>query len=175
MATTLPVSITFRLPEGWRPAPPDDVGAPGAAFVALHPAPEQGFTANITISGEERFDDTPLTAIAQASVDRLRGTVAEVEVADRKQVGSEEAPGMTQLLRLRSVAEGVERSLVQAQVYLSFNDANQPSRRAVIDLVLTATAAQFESVVGDFQEFVRTVAPAQPGDRDGQDDGERPA
>ncbi|MCX5129755.1 hypothetical protein OOK25_39665, partial [Streptomyces sp. NBC_00347] len=52
MPTTLPVPIEFRLPEGWQPAPPDEVGAPGVAFVALHPQPDSGFTANITIDGE---------------------------------------------------------------------------------------------------------------------------
>ncbi|WP_409469332.1 hypothetical protein [Streptomyces sp. HC307] len=42
MPTALPVPIQFELPEGWRPAPPDEAGAPRAAFVARHPHPDAG-------------------------------------------------------------------------------------------------------------------------------------
>jgi hypothetical protein len=37
VATQLPVRIEFRLPDGWQAAPPDEVGTPGAAFVAQIP------------------------------------------------------------------------------------------------------------------------------------------
>lgn len=179
MAATLPVRINFRLPDGWQPAPPDQVGAPGAAFVAVHPGSRDNFTANITISGELRPDAASLAQIADESVERLQRTALTVRVADRTQIGSPEAPGLTQVLRLSADVNGRLRELVQAQVYLSMRDIDDPRRRAVVQLVLTSTTGQFDSVVGDFQQFVRTVRPLGPDDattpRDGPPAGGRPA
>jgi hypothetical protein len=159
MPTPLPVPIRFELPEGWRTASPDAVGAPGAAFVALHPHPDAGFTANITIDGEYRPDTATLSEIAHESVERLRQAATSVGVIDRREIGSAEAPGLTQSLAVSTVAGGVPRDLVQAQVYLSMLDAADPRKRAVVRLVLTATASQHPFVIGDFQDFVRTVRP----------------
>jgi hypothetical protein len=164
VATTLPTPIEFRLPEGWRAAPPDEVGAPGAAFVALHGGPaDGGFTANITVDGDSATESGPdvttLTELADASVETLRGTGAEVTPADRTTIGTDDAPGLTQTLRVRAGG----RDLVQAQVYLEMRDVERPERRAVIRLVLTATATQFPAVLPDFQSFVWTVRP-DPGD-----------
>lgn len=159
MPTTLPVPIEFELPEGWRAAPPDEVGAPGAAFVALHPQPDAGFTANITIDGEYRPDAAALPEIAHESVERLRQAGTSVEVTGRREVGSADAPGLTQTLSVAAVVGGVPRDLIQSQVYLSMLDVADPGKRAVIRLVLTATASQHPDVLDDFQDFVRTVRP----------------
>ncbi|CAM5234873.1 MULTISPECIES: hypothetical protein [Streptomyces] len=166
MASTLPVPITFRLPEGWRVVSPDEAGAPGAAFVALHPRPDDGFTANITIDGEYRPDDATLSQLADASVEGLRQASASAQVTTRREIGGAEAPGLTQTLTVSTVAGGVPRDLVQAQVYLSLLDVVDPRRRAVVRLVLTATAAQFPEVLADFQDFVRTVRPDTETDTD---------
>ena len=56
-------------------------------------------------------------------------------------------------------ARGVPRELVQSQVYLSMQDVSDPHKRVVIRLILTVTAAQEDAVRGDFQEFLRSVAP----------------
>ncbi|ARF76045.1 hypothetical protein B7C62_30080 [Kitasatospora albolonga] len=159
MTTTLPVPIAFELPDGWRAAPPDGAGAPGAAFVALHPRPDAGFTANITVDGGFRPDPATLAEIADESVENLRGSGASVEIAERREVGSKDAPGLTQTLAVSAVAGGTLRDLVQSQVYLSLLDVDDPGKRAVIRLVLTVTASQHGSVVEDFREFVRTVRP----------------
>ncbi|WP_406386973.1 hypothetical protein [Streptomyces sp. NBC_01618] len=47
----------------------------------------------------------------------------------------------------------------QSQVYLSMLDVADPSRRAVIRLILTVTASQHLAVLEDFRDFVRTVRP----------------
>lgn len=159
MATTLPVPIEFELPEGWHAAPPDEVGAPGAAFVALYPRPDAGFTANIAIDGEYRPDTATLPEIAHESVEHLRQAVTSVEVSGHHEIGSDDAPGLTQTLAVSAVTGGVRRDLIQSQVYLSMLDIADPRKRAVIRLVLTATAAQHPAVLGDFQDFVRTVRP----------------
>jgi hypothetical protein len=159
MATTLPVPIEFDLPDGWLAAPPDEVGAPGAAFIALHPQPHAGFTANITIDGEYRPDSAPLPVIADGSVARLRETGASVVLTDRREMGSTEAPGLLQRLAVSTTKGGTLRDVVQTQVYLSLLDIAEPQNRVVIRLVLTAAAAQHSMVLGDFEDFVRTVRP----------------
>lgn len=162
MATTLPVPIEFQLPAGWQAAPPDEVGAPGAAFVALHPdSRDNSFTANITISGQYREDQAPLNELADGSVGRLRRALGSVEVANRTEVGTAESPGLTQVLNLSTVIKGQQRDLVQCQVYVSMLDVADSSKRAIIELALTSTPNQLQTVVGDFQEFVKTVRPHQ--------------
>ncbi|MDH6549004.1 hypothetical protein [Streptomyces sp. SAI-041] len=160
MATTLPVPIEFELPDGWRAASPDEVGAPGAAFVALYPQPDGGFTANITIDGEYRPDSTALRGMADGSVERLRETGASVVVTDRRELGSAEAPGLLQKLAVSTVVGGTPRDLIQTQVYLALLDVANPQHRVVIRLVLTSTAAQHPGMLGDFEDFVRTVRPS---------------
>ncbi|MEU1475551.1 hypothetical protein ACFYZ8_12950 [Streptomyces sp. NPDC001668] len=159
MATTLPVPIEFELPTGWRAAPPDEVGAPGAAFIALHPRPDAGFTANITIDGEYRPDSAALPEMADGSVERLRETGASVILTDRREMGSEEAPGLLQRLAVSTAGGGTPRDIVQTQVYLSLLDTADPHNRVVIRLVLTSTAVQHRQLLGDFEGFVRTVRP----------------
>ncbi|MFF0837393.1 MULTISPECIES: hypothetical protein [unclassified Streptomyces] len=159
MTTSLPVPIDFDLPEGWRAAPPDEVGAPGAAFVAVHLPSDGGFTANITIDGEFRPDPATLPEIADESVRRLGRAVTSVMVTGRRETGSPEAPGLTQRLSFSTIAGGVSRDLVQSQVYMSMLDVSDPHKRAVIRLILTSTAAQHPAVLDDFSDLVRTVRP----------------
>jgi len=162
MATTLPVKISFSLPDGWRSAPPDEVGAPGVAFVALHPASLAGFTANITIAGRMRNDGATMWEIAGESVQRL-GEVGTVQVTKKEEVGTPDIPGLTdspgivQNLCLSTTLRGEPLELVQSQVYLGLEDIHSPSQRAVVELVLTAKPEQLAEVLEDFKEFVRSV------------------
>ncbi|HEV7651716.1 MAG TPA: hypothetical protein VGP26_26480 [Actinophytocola sp.] len=157
MATELPVRIQFTLPDGWQATPPDEAGAPGVAFVALHPGSTNGFTANLTIAGQLRDPRLPMTQIADESVRRLEEFTGVVQVRDRVEVGSAGAPGITQVL---DIDIGVSQRLVQCQVYVSMQDEHDPAKRAVIELVLTCTPEQLDQVFADFQNFVRTVRPA---------------
>ncbi|GAA3806048.1 hypothetical protein [Streptomyces chiangmaiensis] len=163
MATTLPVKISFSLPDGWQSAPPDEVGAPGVAFVALHPASiMDGFTANITIAGRMRNDGATMREIAGESVERL-GQAGTVQVTKQEEVGTPELPGLTdspgvvQNLRLSTTLHGEPLELVQSQVYLGLEDVDRRSQRAVVELVLTAKPEQLPEVLDDFKEFVRSV------------------
>ncbi|KIF06403.1 hypothetical protein PL81_07730 [Streptomyces sp. RSD-27] len=162
MPRTLPVPIGFSLPDDWRAAPPDEVGASDAAFVALHPHPDSGFTANITIAGDLVPDGTTPEVLADASSVRVR---AIAETVGRRAIGSPDAPGLTQRLTRSAVVAGVHRDLVRTQVSMTLRDAGDAHRHAVIRTALTATAAQHDSVLGDFQnfqdfqDFLRTVRP----------------
>ena len=160
MATTLPVKIEFSLPEGWQSAPPDEVGAPGAAFIALHLESRDTFTANITIAGKIR-DEADLVTFAHESVERLREGAA-VSVVKQAQGGSPEVPALTQTLRISTTLRGFPVELVQSQVYLVMHDAHNPTEHAVIELALTAKQSQLDQVADDFEEFVRSIRPAGP-------------
>jgi hypothetical protein len=165
VATTVPTPIEFQLPDGWLPAPPDEVGAPAAAFVALHPASADrqlaGFTANITIAGEIRDDGAPLTQLAEESVARL-STSATVRVASRVTDTSTTVPGLSQVLNIATRHGNAVHQLIQCQAYLDLTDATTPATRVVIELGLTATATQIQSLLPDFQSFIRTVRPTRP-------------
>jgi len=161
VAATIPVPIEFSLPEGWRSAPPDEVGTPGAAFVALHPGTIQnGFTANITITGELRGQDEPLTAIGNEAVARLEASGArDVKLGRRNEVGSAENPGLTQAVKLNIDLKGRPQDIIQFQVFLGMRDQRNPDLRAVLHVVLSALPEQFEQVIGDFQKFLSTIKP----------------
>ncbi|MBB4685341.1 hypothetical protein [Amycolatopsis jiangsuensis] len=154
----------FELPDGWRSVPPGEVGTPEAAFVALNPgAAREGFVANITITGEVRDDDVPLTTVGDEAVDKLRDAGAQgVKLGRRNEVGSAENPGLTQAVRLIAGVNGKQLELVQFQVFLALRDQQEPARRAVLHVVLSALLAdQFEHVIDDFQKFLATIEPEQ--------------
>jgi len=162
VATSLPTPIEFRLPEDWRPVPPDEVDATDTAFVALLPDPDRGFTANVTIDGSHRPDTMSLTAMADRSVQTLRDALAgpdAVAVLNREEVGSADGPALTQTLRITTPVEGSDLDLLQSQVYLSMPGSVDPARHAVIRLVFTATAEQHRAALPDFQWLVSTVRP----------------
>ena len=160
MATTLPVPIEFELPQGWVAAPPDEIGAPDAAFVALHPDERRsGFTANITVGGGYRMDRATLADIADESVETLAATTTTATLERRNEFGDPGAPGLTQLVRIRDQVAGTERALAQCQVYLSMSDVDDERKRVVLRLALTATEEQLDEVLDDFQRFVASVRP----------------
>ncbi|MBB4908804.1 hypothetical protein [Actinophytocola algeriensis] len=158
MATQLPVRIEFRLPDGWQAAPPDEVGAPGAAFVALHRGSvDHGFTANITVAGQIREPNLSLDAIGDESVRRLTDAMDSVSLRERAHAGSAAAPAMTQLLDVTTTANERTLRLVQNQVYLSVRDVDEPAVHAVLEFTLTCTPAQVATVVDDFRTFVAGI------------------
>ncbi|URM92255.1 hypothetical protein LUW75_22435 [Streptomyces sp. MRC013] len=159
MPTSLPIPIKFRLPEGWLPARPVD-GDPGVAFAAVHPQPDAGFAANITIEGGFSPETRTLAELAAESAERLCEIAGPVTVTDRREFGGADTPGLTQRLTFSAaVSDNAYRDLVQTQVYLSLVDVKDPRKRAVIRLALTVTAGQYDGVAGDFQEFLRSVRP----------------
>ncbi|WP_346429054.1 hypothetical protein [Streptomyces luteoverticillatus] len=156
---TLPVPIEFLPPEGWFPADLEKADATDVAFAVVHPQPDAGFAANITVDGEYRPDTATLTELADKSVERLRNVADSVVVTDCREIGSPDAPALIQRLVFSVGFGDARRELVQSQVYLPMLDVADSREWAVVRLALTATAAQHDTVLGDFQDFVRTVRP----------------
>jgi hypothetical protein len=174
MPGTLPVPLTCELPDGWQAAPPDDVGAPQAALVALHLASKgQGFVPNITVTGRTRTDAASLSTIAEESIRRLQEAVGSVHVVKRAEVGTSEAPGLVdapgivQNLHVDATVNGQPMKLAQSQFFLVLEDEKQPNKRAEIEIALTAKAEQLQDVLEDYQDFLRTVRPASQNEVDG--------
>lgn len=161
MVSTLPVPIEFSLPTGWRSVPPDAVGTPDAAFVALHPdSAQHGFTANITMTGETRDDEFTLVELGDAAVERLRAAGGrDVQLGRRNESGPDQDPGLTQAVKLNVDVGGQPRDLVQFQVFMVMRDRQDPTRRAVLQVVLSALLEQFPTVIGDFEHFLSTITP----------------
>jgi hypothetical protein len=165
VTSALPVPIEFELPERWRPAEPDGVGAPSAAYVALRPEPAGDFVANITVSGEQLGTGRTVTAYADEALQRLRETAPDAELTKRTEAGSQTAPGLTQVVSLTTDVNGHPRRVLQVQVFLAVPDPQDAERQAVIELVLSAVPEEIDQVVGDFRTFVDSVSPhAEPSE-----------
>ncbi|WP_320783337.1 hypothetical protein [Streptomyces sp. CRN 30] len=167
MPGTLPVPLEIELPQGWQSAPPDEVGAPQAAFVALHTASRgQGFMPNITVSGHTVGSSASLHGLAEESVRRLRENVGPVDVVKRTEVGTSpapgfiDAPGIVQNVLIRATVNGEPMELAQSQFILLLENKRQRGERVQIEVALTARKSRLQEVLGDFQSFVSTLRPA---------------
>jgi hypothetical protein len=145
---TLP--LDFVIPDGWTAVDP---GESGAVFVAVHDAPAGEFVPNITVSVQQRPDEASIDDIAAEAVERLARTTAGLDVLSRRDVGVPAAPGVTQLLRLRT-GEGTE--LIQTQVHLTVPGAT-PEQRLVLELACTAAPTTARALSPGFQRFVGSV------------------
>ncbi|MFD7297893.1 hypothetical protein ACFV9W_31805 [Streptomyces sp. NPDC059897] len=175
MPGTLPVPLICDVPPGWQSAPPEEVGAPQAAFVALHVASRgSGFVPNITVTGRlhESGATQPPTPtpdrLAEQSMRRLRESVGPVTLVRRTDVGQDTVPGLAratdgvvQNLRVHAQFDGHPVQLAQSQVLLLIEDANRSDLAAEIEIALTARSDQLDDVLPDFQRFLRTVRPAE--------------
>jgi hypothetical protein len=169
MPGTLPVPLAIELPQGWQSAPPDEVGAPHAAFVALHiPSQGQGFTPNITVTGRTMEGSTSLHRLAEESVQRLRENVGTVDVVKRTEVGTSsapglvEAPGIVQNLRIQATVNQQPMELAQSQFILLLENEQQRNERVEIEVALTAKMHQLKDLLEDFQFFISSLSPADP-------------
>jgi len=155
MATQDRVSLPlgFDIPDGWVPVEPSSVGAEGAVFVAVHRGTEAEFTPNITLSIGQRPDQAQITDIADEAVERLGRSMAALEVVRRKVIGTGIAPGVTQVLRIRT---GEGQDLVQTQVQLTVPGAS-PAERLILEIACTATPEAARGLGDDFRRFVGSV------------------
>ncbi|OEU86570.1 hypothetical protein DB35_22925 [Streptomyces abyssalis] len=167
MPGTLPVPLEIELPQGWESAPPDKVGAPHAAFVALHKASQgQGFTPNITVTGHTIEGSPGLHRLAEESVQRLRENVGAVDIVKRTEVGTSsapglvDAPGIVQNLRIQAAVNEQPMELAQSQFILVLENEKQRSELVQIEVALTAKTSQLQDVLEDFQDFVAALRPA---------------
>ncbi len=159
-AGELPVPIEFSLPDGWRSVRPGEVNADGAAFVALHQASDAEFTPNITIAGEVRDTDVPLTRVADEAVDRLRERATVLDSGGRTEVDDTQHLGKTGLSQgvVLSVSRGGESlRVVQIQTFVGFTDTPEPGRRAVLQFVFSALPDDLDRLTGDFEDFLSGI------------------
>lgn len=159
MSTTLPVPVRFALPDpAWEPVVPESLGVSNAAFLAVRRGLPGDYDPTITVSGDWRVDDATLEQIADESVVKLRVEGAEeVELVERRTMGTEHAPAITQAIGAVAQVNGRRRDLRQAQVLQGLVDTEDPTRRIVVIYTLTCTYAQWEHVVPEFQAFMASV------------------
>jgi hypothetical protein len=156
--TTLPVPIRFELPGAdWEAVPPESRGVTNAAFLAVRHGTGDAYEPTITISGDWRNDPAPLTQIADESLVLARSQATDVELLKRREMGSEHAPGITQLIGATVSINGRSHDLRQAQAVTGLVDVHDPTKRIVVIYTFTCTYGQFETYGPEFQDFMRTV------------------
>jgi hypothetical protein len=141
------VPIGFDVPAGWRAVDP---GGSGAAFVVVKDGDWAGFTPNVTVGVTRRTDDADIGTAAADSVRGLTAAHLEVSVVDRQEIGDDDAPGITQVLRLRTE----DGPLLQTQVHLTIPLGDTAHDRLLVELALTCRPDQAASVVGEFRQLV---------------------
>jgi hypothetical protein len=149
-ADRIDVPIGFDVPDGWTPVDPALTDLPGMAFVLLKDGAPDGFTPNVTIGVARRSDDADVETEAEESVRRLTAAFPQVSVVDKQEVGNDRAPGIAQVVRLRT-ADG---ELVQSQVHLTIPLGDAPHDRLVVELACTCRPEQVPLVLPDFQRLV---------------------
>lgn len=160
--SSIPVPIEFRLPTGWEQVDPEEWGVVNTPFMAVRRGAPGDYVPVLTITGDWRLGYIDLTDIAEESVTVAQGQADEVKLLDRQDVGSERAPGIVQMLALKSTINAKPYQLRQGQVLSSLIDINDPSRRVVVLYTVTCTEDQFPVVGREFQAFMTTVKPVQP-------------
>jgi hypothetical protein len=141
---TMSFPIEYTIPAGWRAPEPGEAGSPLGAVVAVRP--EQAGV--IVADGGFRDDDESLRQIAEATVAALGD---DVEVLRQEEMGTPEAPGYAQLLRVGET--------VQCQSFLAVLDVGDDSKRVVLRIVMSTPREHVTELVGDFQRFLGTVHP----------------
>jgi hypothetical protein len=166
MTTTLPVPIRFELPgPEWHPTQPESVGVRNAAFLAVRdPLGSTSYRPTLTISGDWRNDDASIDQIADESVVKVQEEAGNARLVQRTEVGSEEAPAVTQLISARATIEGVDYDLRQVQAVAGYLDVEDPTRRIVVIYTLSCTADQLEVAGREFQTFMATVRVVPEGE-----------
>ena len=158
----LPVSLNLRLPTPrWAIADPEVIGLTGAAFAAVRPGPD-AYTPLVTVSGGIRTADTGVDQIAAESVQVLGAQTSDVLVLRRVPSGTDEAPGLAQLLAASLDVDGTPQELRQAQVIVTTPVEHDPHQRVVLLFTLTCTLEQLDEVAPEFNAFVESAQPATP-------------
>lgn len=147
VADQIDVPIGFDVPTGWRTG---DATRAGVAFLLVRDGDTTGFTPNVTISVTRRDDDADIDEAAAESVRRLASVATEVSVVDRQDIGNDRAPGVAQVVRMRT-AQG---ELVQSQVHLTIPLGDTPGDRLLVEMACTCRAEQAPTVVPEFQAMV---------------------
>jgi hypothetical protein len=104
----------------------------------------------VTVGVTRRSDDVDVEAAAAESVKRLTAIGLAVTVIDNQPVGNDRAPGVAQVLGLRTG----DLRLLQSQVHLTIPLGDAPHDRLVVELACTCLPDQTARVVPDFQKLV---------------------
>ncbi|KQT90763.1 hypothetical protein ASG49_13530 [Marmoricola sp. Leaf446] len=164
MSETLPVPISFRLPnEHWRPADPEALGVTNAFFLAVRQEHEgDDYAPTLTVSGGLREDAATMDEIGDEAVDVFASQATDVELVKRREYGSVAAPGLLQVVGGTLTDRERRYDLRQAHVLLGMADVADPRRRVVVKVVLSTTYRQFETYLPELQDFVASIHPGQP-------------
>lgn len=159
--TAVPPELTFDLPAGWTPVPPEAAGVPGIAFIGVHETTDAGFTANVTVGAQvvdlpQDGTDVPAALGAQA-VARVETTEQDVVVRRQQRLGTGPTPGLAQEIGFSTDLAGQRLAMTQIQVFLLAPAVEEPQRHVLWTVTFTATDAQAPALAPDVEALVRTI------------------
>ena len=150
------VTVPFRaeVPDGWEQVDPGSVGVPGASLVLLDRRRVGDFVANITVAIGRRSGVVDIVDVADEGIGRVAAAVQRLSVVERTRIGDDAAPGVAQLMQLRTPSgqSGEEQTLVQSQVHMSIGLSSEEA--LLVELACTCAEHEGAAVMPDFQQFV---------------------
>lgn len=156
----LPVDLELQLPgPDWKPVEPESFGVQNAALLLVRHNLSETYAPTISISGDVRSDPATMAEIADESLALLRAQARHVELLQRDEVGTPEAPAITQVVEVITEVNEENMNLRQGQVLTGLIDTNDPDKRVVLIYTLTCTSDQFPQMAQEFQTFMGTVRP----------------
>lgn len=157
----IPIPMKVTLPSlDWVPVATEPASGTAPAFVANRRNMAHDVVPTIRLSGELRDDAATLVQLADRLVKAAAEDTTSVELLHRREVGGENAPGLTQALAIVGTGKGQGLELRRSQVLLAMRDVDHPTRRIVVLADLTCAADQFSEMAREFQTFVANMAPA---------------
>lgn len=156
MNSGLPVPVDVALPNRqWYSIDPGESGIGDAGFVAVRPCPDEAsYTPLMSVRGSFRIDASTLDAIGDESLEAMRQGGASAYLVKRREVGSESAPAIVQLIEIDATIDKARFDLYQAQVIQAIVDSESPWKRIVLIFAVTCTFAQWSVVGSEFRDFV---------------------
>ncbi|WP_121256530.1 hypothetical protein [Nocardioides ferulae] len=155
----LPVPLRLQLPgPEWRAVDPAAWGVSNAALLAVRGGLDGDYVPTIAVSGDWRNDGTPIEAIADESLAKLRAEGAtDVELIKRRVTGGEHTPSVAQSIGATVVVDGRRFDVRQAQVVAGLIDVDDPTKRVVVIYTLSCTYQQLPAMGPEFQRFVASI------------------
>lgn len=152
-------TISFDLPDGWTPVPPESCGAEGAAFVAVRTENAHDPVATNLIAGYTILAEQPdFAAIAGAYVADLRSRFP-VTVLKSDSFNDGKESEFNQLLEFDFPTGESTVRLRQIRILMTVPSVNENEPTGVMQLQMTCPAEIFPVAGREFQRFVKTIAP----------------
>jgi len=159
MTSSATVPVSFELPDGWTPIPPQSIGTPGASFAAVRESnAADPVVTNLVIGFHPGRAPADLGGLAEAHLADLRSQYpVAVRSCDTGTAGA--AAEYSQLLDIAYPVGESTLDLTQIRILLALPGAGPGDPAGVMQVVMTCPARIFDQAGREFQRFLATITP----------------